>query len=223
MGVTTDRIDARGESTSEDLRSTRYRSVALMGALVTVSLGIALMVRAHLGVAPGDVLNTGGSERFGIGVGTMGWVNAGAMTVLAVALRRRPQLGTVLGAIAVGQFVNWYLQVIPEPQSMALRIPMLVAGLAILYPAIAVGVASNLGTGPIELVMLGLHDKGMGMQSARWLIEGLMLAAGILLGGDFGVITIVFVLVTGPVLARLIPPAARHMGTMHLTMGSSQG
>ena len=87
---------------SENLRSTRYRSMALLAALASVSLGIALMVRAHLGVAPGDVLNTGGSERFGIGVGTMGWVNAGVMTVLAVALRRRPQLGTILGAVAVG-------------------------------------------------------------------------------------------------------------------------
>ena len=64
-------------------------------------------------------------------------------------------------------------------------------GFVAAFLAIAIGVASNLGTGPIELVMLGLHDKGMGMQTARWLIEGLMLLAGILLGGDFGVITVV--------------------------------
>lgn len=200
------------------LRSVRYRMAGLALGITFVGLGIALMVRARLGVAPGDVLNTGGSEKFGIGVGTMGWVNAGVMALIAVVLRRPPQWGTLIGAVIVGQMVNWFLQLMDAPTSMWARVAMLVVGLGILYPAIAVGVASNLGTGPIELVMLGLHDKGMGMQTARWLIEGLMLLAGILLGGDFGVITIVFVLITGPVLARLIPPAARHMGTIHLTL-----
>jgi len=203
------------------LRSVHYRAAGLALGITVVGLGIALMVRAHLGVAPGDVLNTGGSERFGIGVGTMGWLNAGVMAVIALLLRRPPQWGTLIGAVIVGQMVNWYLQLIAEPTSLWARVVMLLAGLLILYPAIAIGVASNLGTGPIELVMLGLHDKGMGMQAARWLIEGLMLLAGIALGGDFGVVTIVFVLITGPVLARLIPPAARHMGTVHLTMGGT--
>lgn len=203
------------------LRSARYRGVGLALGITFVGLGIALMVRAHLGVAPGDVLNTGGSERFGIGVGTMGWVNAGVITLIALVLRRPPQWGTLIGALVVGQMVNWFLQLIDEPTVLWARVVMLVAGLVILYPAIAIGVASNLGTGPIELVMLGLHDRGMGMQAARWLIEGLMLLAGIALGGDFGVVTIVFVLITGPVLARLIPPAARHMGTTHLTMGGT--
>ena len=131
--------------------------------------------------------------------------------VVAVALRRRPQLGTVLGAVGVGQSVNWFLQLLPTTHSLAPRISMLVAGLVVLYLAISFGIASELGTGPIELVMLGLADRGIRLQVARWGIEAALLATGISLGGQFGVATIIFLLATGPVLARLLPPVEQLM------------
>ena len=194
-------------------RSLWFRWPALALAIVAVGFGISMMVSAHLGAAPADVLATGGSHRFGIGVGTMGWVVAGVMSVVAVALRRPPQIGSLIGAVGVGQSVNWFLLVLPEPRPIIVRIAMLVIALVVLYIAIAVGVSTNLGTGPIELVMLGLHDRGIAMHVARWGLEGVLLAVGIALGGQFGVATIVFVFATGPVLARILPPVMRFMGT----------
>ncbi|MFM7870460.1 MAG: hypothetical protein ACKPBG_02100, partial [Actinomycetota bacterium] len=60
---------------------------------------------------------------------------------------------------------------------------------------------------------LGLNDKGLSMQAARWGIEGVVVTGGILLGGQIGLGTVLFVLLTGPVLARTLPPVARYMGT----------
>ncbi len=176
------------------------------------------MVSAHLGVAPADVLATGGAHRFHIGVGTMSWVVGAVMATIAVGLRRPPQWGTLLGALSVGQFVNWFLLVMPTPHELVWRSLMMTGGLLMLYVAISIGVATNLGTGPIELVMLGLNDKGIAMQVGRWAIEALMLGVGIALGGQFGVATIIFLLATGPVLARTIPPVARFMGTEAATL-----
>ena len=51
------------------------------------------------------------------------------------------------------------------------------------------------------------------MQVGRWILEAFVFTAGVLLGGQIGVGTILFVLLTGPVLARTIPPTARFMGT----------
>ena len=65
----------------------------------------------------------------------------------------------------------------------------------------------------MELLMLGLHDKGLSMQGARWGIEVVVVTGGILLGGEIGAGTILFVLLTGPVLARTLPPMVRFMGT----------
>ena len=79
------------------------------------------------------------------------------------------------------------------------------------------GVATTLGTGPMELLMLGLHDKGLSMQVARWGIEVVIVTGGILLGGEIGAGTILFVLLTGPVLARTLPPMVRFMGTEVMT------
>ncbi|MFM7870086.1 MAG: YczE/YyaS/YitT family protein, partial [Actinomycetota bacterium] len=155
-------------------KSFTFRFVALLLAVCAVGVGISLMVRAHLGVAPADVLATGGAEQLGIGVGTMGWINGFAFTALAVAFRRPPQWGTLLGTVMVGQAVNVALPLMPDSNLLVARVPMMVGGMALLYLAISVGVATTLGTGPMELLMLGLNDKGLSMQAARWGIEGVV-------------------------------------------------
>jgi uncharacterized protein len=175
------------------------------------------MVSSHLGVAPADVLSTGGAERLDIGVGTMGWISGAFFTVLAWLMKRPPQWGTVIGAFAVGFFVNVALDVVPEPDLMVARIPMLVFGLALIYLAISIGVATTLGTGPMELLMLALSDRGMSVQAARWGLEAFVFVIGVSLGGELGVGTVLFVLLTGPVLARTLPPFVKFMGTTVLT------
>lgn len=198
-------------------KSFAFRLICLLAAIVTVGIGISIMVSAHLGVAPADVLATGGANHFGIGVGTMGWINGAIFAIIAIAFRRPPTWGTLIGGVLVGQTVNTALLLIPEPDALIFRVPMMILGLALLYLAISVGVATTLGTGPIELVMLGLHDKGVNMQVARWGIEAIIVTAGIVLGGHIGVGTVLFVLLTGPVLARTLPPIVRFMGTEVLT------
>ena len=171
------------------------------------------MVSAKLGVAPADVLATGGANQFGIGVGTMGWINGAIFMLIAIAFRRPPSWGTIAGGILVGQTVNMVLPLMPEPRALMFRVPMMLLGMGLLYVAISVGVATTLGTGPMELVMLGMHDKGVSMQVARWGIEAVVVIAGIALGGQIGIGTILFVLLAGPVLARTLPPVVRFMGT----------
>jgi uncharacterized membrane protein YczE len=186
-------------------------------AIVTVGVGISTMVSARLGVAPADVLATGGANQFGIGVGTMGWITGAIFMMIATACRRPPSLGTLAGGFLVGQTVNMVLPWMPEPRALIFRVPMMLIGMGLLYIAISVGVATTLGTGPIELVMLGLNDKGVSMQVARWGIEAVIVTAGIALGGQIGIGTVLFVLLTGPVLARTLPPIVRFMGTEVLT------
>lgn len=195
------------------MRSVRFRIVALVFSVLIVGVGIALMVSAHLGVAPADVLSTGGAERLGIGVGTMGWISGGAITTLAWLLGRPPQWGTVWGTVLVGLSVNVSLAIVPEPEAMVWRVLMFVIGITVIYVSISIGVSTMLGTGPIELLMLALSDRGVSVQVSRWGIEAVVLVVGIVLGGQIGVGTLVFVVATGPVLARTLPPVVRFMGT----------
>lgn len=194
-------------------KSFRFRAAAFAVGIVLVGIGISLMVSARLGVAPADVMSTGGAERLDIGVGTMGWISGAVFTALAWLLGRPPSWGTLVGTVLVGQCVNVFLEIVPEPEALMPRSLMLAGGLIVIYAGIAVGVATTLGTGPVELLMLALADRGMSMQIARWGLEAVVLVIGAVLGGQMGIGTLIFVLLTGPVLARLLPPVVRFMGT----------
>lgn len=189
------------------------RAAALLAGIVLVGIGISNMVAAELGVAPADVLSTGGAEQLGIGVGTMGWLAGMTYTAIAWLLRRPPSWGTVIGGVLVGIAINVGLAILPEPEALVWRVPMLVGGLAVVYLGISLGVASNLGTGPLELLMLAFGDRGIRVDVARWGIEATLLAVGLLLGGQIGAGTVLFLVLTGPVLARTLPPVVRFMGT----------
>lgn len=193
-----------------------FRATALLLAIVGVGCGISVMVSARLGVAPADVLATGGAKQLDIAVGTMGWISGAIFTLLALLVRRPPSWGTLIGGVLVGQVVNLVIDRIPDPDPLVARVPMMLLGLALLYGSISVGVATTLGTGPMELLMLGLVDKGVSVQVARWGIEATTVTLGFLFGGQVGVGTVIFVVSTGPVLARTLPPVARFMGTQLL-------
>jgi len=185
-------------------------------AITSVGFGVALMVSAHLGVAPNDVMNTGVAKALDTGVGTASWVTSGIAMMLAWALGRRPRIATVLGGVIVGLSINQFMKLLPEPHSMVPRILMLCLGLLVVWGAITGVVATDVGAGPLELLMLAFIDRGISISVARWGIEMGLLAIGLVLGGAAGVGTAIFALATGPVLAITLPWTSGKLGT-HLT------
>ena len=171
------------------------------------------MVRGDLGVAPNDVLNTGLAEVLGFGVGTAAWLTGIVAMALSWVLGRRPRTVTVLGSVIVGLAINAVLAVLPEPEHLGSRIALVALGLAVVWAGITGVVAADVGAGPLELVMLALMDRGIGIRPARWGIELTLLALGLALGGAAGAGTAVFALGTGPVLAITLPRASARLGT----------
>jgi uncharacterized membrane protein YczE len=188
--------------------------VFLTGTLL-VGAGIGTMVTADLGVAPTDVLSTGVAELLGINVGLAAWAIGTLLTFVAWAAGRPPTVGTFLGSVLVGSGAAAMLAALPEVEAAPMRVGLLAAGLAVIYAGIGAIVASAGGTGPLELLMLALADRGIPVHRARWLLEGTLLVTGAVLGGQIGLGTVLFAVLTGPVLAWLLPPMTRWMGTAH--------
>jgi uncharacterized membrane protein YczE len=184
-----------------------------VGSITGVGLGVALMVSAHLGAAPNDVMNTGVARVLDTGVGTASWVTSGIAMLLAWTLGRRPRIATVLGGVIVGLSINLFMKLLPEPHPMAPRILMLTLGLLVVWSGITGVVSADVGAGPLELVMLAIMDRGVRISVARWGIELTLLAIGLALGGAAGVGTAIFAFATGPVLAYTLPRAAALLGT----------
>jgi len=189
-------------------------------SITVIGFGVAAMVAADLGVAPNDVLNTGIGETFGIGVGTAAWITGVIAMALAWALGRRPRIATVLGSVIVGFSINGGLALLPEPTVLAPRIALLAIGLVVIWAGITGVVATDVGAGPLELVMLAFMDRGLGIRWVRWGIELTLLLLGLALGGAAGVGTVIFAFGTGPVLALTLPRASRRLGT-HLTQATA--
>lgn len=205
------------------------RVVLFVVSIALVGLGVGLMVRADLGVAPNDVMNTGLADRLGTGVGSAAWVTAAVAMVVAWLLGRRPRAATVLGGAVVGLSINASLGMLPHVDGAVWRPVMLALGLAVVWVGITGVVATDVGAGPLELIMLALMDRRVGIRAARWGIEIGLLVVGVALGGAVGVGTAVFALGTGPVLAVTLPPVSARLGTsLHrsstpVTVASGEG
>lgn len=177
------------------------RLTQLVLGLVLYGAGLALMVRGAIGVPPWDVLSQGLVNHFGLSFGL--WTNIiGAVVLLAwIPLRQMPGVGTVLNVIMVGPSAQVVLWLLPEQESLWVRIPLFVLGLLAVAVASGLYIGANLGPGPRDGLMTGLHRRtGARIWVVRTAIEIVVLAIGWILGGNVGIGTLAFALLIGPMI-----------------------
>ncbi len=75
---------------------------------------------------------------------------------------------------------------------------MLLAGIIVLGLASALYIKAGFGAGPRDSFMLALHRRtNLRVGKVRWMMEAFAVIAGVLLGGAFGVGTIIFACLVG--------------------------
>ena len=182
------------------------RLVQLYVGLVLYGVSMALMVRSSLGVMPWDVLHQGLSRQLGWSLGLV-TMAVGALVLLAwVPLRERPGVGTISNVLVVGLAVDAALAVITSPSALPARAGMGMAGIALNGVATAAYIGVRLGPGPRDGLMTGLVRRtGGSVRTVRTGIEVVVVAAGWLLGGTLGVITVLYAVCIGPLAHALLP------------------
>lgn len=178
----------------------RTRALRLVGSWVGVGVGVPLLIRAELGVAPFDVLNTGVAHATGWSLGVMFVVDACVFYLVGWLMGATLGWACIGGTAVIGPMVNVWLGVLPVQHAMAPRVVLFVAGLMVLAVSICLVITTELGPGPSEVFMLGLIRRGMGIVPARWISDGVPLIIGALLGGALGPGTLVFALTMGPMV-----------------------
>ena len=176
----------------------RRRLPRLLGGLVLFGLGIALMVRADLGLAPWDVLHQGIADRTGVPIGQVTILTGAAVLLLWVPLRERPGLGTLANVLVIGLVADAALAVVDEPTGMAARWAMLTAGVFLFGPGSGLYIGAGLGPGPRDGLMTGIARRGPTVRLARTVVELAALGVGYALGGTVGLGTVVFAVTVGP-------------------------
>ena len=179
-----------------------------IAGLVCFGIGIALFFKAHLGNAPWDVLHGGLASRTGLPVGVIINVLGLVILMLWIPLKQRIGLGTVLNALIIGVVVDAVGDRMHDAHAPLLQFAMTVAGTLTIAVGSGLYIGSRLGAGPRDGLMLGLARLGPSVRVARTIVEVLVLAIGLVLGGRVGVGTVVFLVLIGPAVQFLLPRMA---------------
>lgn len=181
------------------------RVIRCVLGLAAFGAGIALLFSASLGLAPWDILHEGIAELIGISVGWVIVMTGVVILLLWIPLRQRPGLGTALNAVEIGLVVDLVLPHLPEPEALLPRFALMVTGLVAIGLGSGVYIGSGIGNGPRDGLMMGLAERGISVRLARTLVEVAVLVAGVLLGGSFGIGTIAFTFLIGPLVQLFLP------------------
>lgn len=178
----------------------------LLIGLALYGAGIALTVRAALGVNPWAVLNQGLEPHTPFSFGELTALVGAAVLTLWIPLRQKPAFGTFANLALVGGAADAGLWLVPEPSGLPARAALLAAGIALNGFAVAVYVGARFGPGPRDGLMTGLAAvTGRSLRTVRTGIELTVLAGGWLLGGTVGVGTVLYAVAVGPVAQYFLP------------------
>jgi uncharacterized membrane protein YczE len=182
---------------------TAARLVWLIGGLFVFAVGIICLYESRLGLSPWDVLNQGISKHTALSFGEANIVVGCCVLGLALLLGARIGLGTVANALLVGTFVDQLLRIDTVTalarDPLAVRLGLLVVGVAVMGLATAVYIGAHFGAGPRDSLMLALvRVTGFRVGIVRGALEAVATGVGWVLGGTVGIGTVVFVIAIGP-------------------------
>lgn len=202
-----------GAGTQAPVPPPRHRGAVGPRALATLLLGIglltfgiALLLRAELGVGSWQVFETGLMAVTGASFGVVAVTES--LVVLAIAwwwLDERPWIATVLLALG-GIPVNIMLGLIETPATVAGQSGMLVAGTVIITVGLGCYLGADLGASAQDSLFVGFYRRyGVRPAIVRWGLDLSLVLVGFLLGGDVGLGTILITIG----VAALVEPAMR--------------
>jgi uncharacterized membrane protein YczE len=192
----------------DQLRSGKLgrRLPQLVFGLMLYGWSMALMIEAGLGLDPWDVFHEGLTLYVPLTFGQVTILVGAAVLLLWIPLRQWPGVGTILNVILIGLAVDQGLWLLAQPDSLTLRIAMLIAGVVLNGLAGALYIGAHLGPGPRDGLFLGLVRRtGYSVRLMRTSVEVAVLGLGWLLGGTVGVGTVLYALAIGPLVQAFLP------------------
>ena len=204
-------MTAATETVASRWRATPAQIARLLPGLWLFGTGDALLVQANLGNAPWTVFAQGVSLHTPLTIGIATQL-VGVVVLLGwLALRERPGIGTIGNIIVIGFAIDVMLTVLPDPTSIVVRWLFLFAGVVLVGLGSGLYLTAQLGPGPRDGLMTGLHQRfGWPLSRVRLGIELAVLAAGAALGGVVGLGTVVFALLIGLSVGTAVRALGQH-------------
>jgi len=194
----------RGYVSLEMLKPINWKTFPRDFLVIEVGLGlfgfaIAMLIRGNLGASSWAVFEVAMARILGVTPGTMVVIDGVWVLVLVLLLKEKIGWGTVANILSIGPWEDLFLFLIPNmTNNLPIQILYFVVAVAAMGLASAIYIGVNAGAGPRDSFMLALKRTfGVSVNVARTSIDVTIATAGILLGGPFGIGTVVFALLIG--------------------------
>lgn len=200
------------------IKETVVRVIILMVGLCIAHLGVTLFLLADLGSDPFNVLIQG-LFRTVKKIEFFGFLTHGnvhmvicfvIILILLIVDRSYIKIGTILCMLCGGPIIDLFSIILTPlfeqfPQ-LPFKLAMLALGCVILAYGMTIVIKSDAGTGPNDLVAVVISDKfKKKFSSIRMIVDFSFVLAGFLLGGSFGIGTIICAFLVGPVAGFFLP------------------
>ncbi len=180
-----------------------FRYIKLMIGLFICSVGQTLFLYCDLGMNPWNVFHQGLSIHLPITIGQASQIVGFIIILICMFFKIFPGVATILNMYFIGFFTDVIINsnILSTPQSFIGKIIMCLGGVVVLSIGMYMYMSQELGAGPRDGLMLALTQRTrFKVGFIRNAMEITVLIIGIILGGKFGIATVLSSLLAGPVL-----------------------
>ncbi|MFV0394082.1 MAG: YczE/YyaS/YitT family protein [Coprobacillaceae bacterium] len=189
--------------------SKKIQSIFLIFIVMNlVGIGVALFLECGLGADSIGLLCEGIQKATGISYGNASLVyNVIIIVIALIVARSNLGLGTVVYALLAGYFIDFYCYIFSPigfiDQNMIVRFLGFATGQVFLSLALAILIQLNLGMNALDALLHKLEEKtNMSYPLMRTIVDATYVIIGFLLGGTFGIGTIISVSITGFMIGK---------------------
>lgn len=169
------------------------RLFRMIFGLFIFALGLMFTVNAGLGLSPWNCLNSGIIKWVDVSFGQANIAVGVLLVIITYIGKEKIGLGTIGNMVLVGTYMDIIasLKILPTDVSLFQGIVMILMGLVINSIGVYLYLGAGFGAGPRDGLMLAVMKlTGKPLAVCRTSIELVVLAMGIILGGSFGIGTV---------------------------------
>ncbi|MGO1470506.1 MAG: YczE/YyaS/YitT family protein [Tissierella sp.] len=191
----------------EKNKSSFLKKLLILTFGVTImSFGISLYLKAGFGTDPITTFTNGSSIFLNISIGRASQLTMSIILAIIFFIdKKRIGLGAFFNTFLTGELLNMFMRLPMESSDLFIRSLLLAAGIVSFGFGVALFIISDLGAGPVDIIMSMIVDKfKISLQKSRIILDIILVIVGYLLGAPLGVGTILGVLLTGTVIAKTL-------------------
>lgn len=184
-----------------------HKLLVLTLGVAFIALGATILVKSNIGGDSVIVLQQGFTLLIGFTLDDLGLgiliLNSLLIIVLYLMNKKMVNIGTFITSLLIGPLVSLYslLPFLKEPENLVFQILMTILGCVVTSLGIAIYIIANIGYSPYEGIMITIQEKTkVRFSIVKVLGDALMFGIGVLLGGKFGIGSIIAIILFGPLI-----------------------